>query len=119
MPSFKSAIGDPNNISLDDVCTLLSITTTKDELNQAIKSEKPYMVFCSKLSITRAEFNTAGILGFKPDMMLIVDSDSYDQEKLLEYNKKKYSIYKTFQRVDGFTELYCEVKTGDTIKPIA
>jgi hypothetical protein len=112
MPSFKSVIGSPQNISLDDVCNLLSIKTIKDELNQMIPTEKPYMVFCSKLSITRAEFNTAGVLGFKPDIMLIVDSDSYDQEKLLEYGKKKYSIYKTFQRVDGFTELYCEVKTG-------
>jgi hypothetical protein len=114
MPKFKGAIGDPNNISLDDVCYLLSITTTKDELNQFRPVEKPCMVFCSKLSIVRSEFSTAGQLGFKPDMMLIVDSDSYDQEKLLEYDKKKYSIYKTFQRIDGFTELYCEVKTGDS-----
>lgn len=112
MRSFKQAIGDPSKISLDDVCYLLSITTTKDELGQFKPSEKPYMVFCSKLSITRAEFNTAGILGFKPDMMLIVDADSYQEEKLLEYGKKKYSIYKTFQRKDGFIELYCEVKTG-------
>lgn len=72
------------------------------------------MVFCSKLSITRAEFNSAGSLGLKPDMMLIVDSEAYDAEKLLEYGKKKYSIYKTFQRVDGFTELYCEAKAGDS-----
>lgn len=112
MPSFKSAIGNPRNISLDDVCYLLSITTTKDEINQFITSEKSYMIFCSKLSITRAEFSTAGNLGFKPEMMLVVDSDSYDNEKLLEYEGKKYSIYKTFQRIDGFTELYCEVKIG-------
>ena len=46
-------------------------------------------------------------------MMLIVDADSYDNEKYLEYQKKKYSIYKTFGRKDGFTELYCEVKAGD------
>jgi hypothetical protein len=116
MPSFKSAIGNPSNISLDDVCTLLSITTTKDDLGQSEPLEKPYLVFCSKLSITRAEFNTAGILGFKPDIMFVVDSDSYDQEKLLDYQNKRYSIYKTFQRTDGFTELYCEVKTGDRNK---
>ncbi|MBT2728394.1 hypothetical protein J7E63_15805 [Bacillus sp. ISL-75] len=91
---------------------MLSITTIKDDLNQFKPIEKPYLVFCSKLSITRAEFNSAGVMGFKPDMMLVVDSDSYDQEKLLEYGNKKYSIYKTFQRNDGFTELYCEVKTG-------
>lgn len=112
MRSFKSAIGDPSKISLDDVCYLISIDTTQDELGQFKPSETPYMAFCSRLSITRAEFNSAGVLGFKPDMMLIIDSDSYDNEKLLEYGKKKYSIYKTFQRKDGFTELYCEVKIG-------
>jgi hypothetical protein len=113
MPSIKSSIGNPKNPSLDDVCNLLSITTTKDELGQPIKVEKPFMVFCSKLSITRAEFNAAGMLGHKPEMMLIVDSDSFDQEKLLQYENTKYTIYKTFSRNDGFTELYCEVKSGD------
>lgn len=112
MQSFKQSIGKTKFISLDDVCNLLSITTTKDELGQFKPTEKPIMIFCSKLSITRAEFNTAGMLGFKPDMMLVVDSDSYNQEKLLEYRNTKYSIYKTFQRNDGFTELYCEVKSG-------
>ena len=99
-------------ISLDDVCYLLSVTSEPDELGQAIKTEKPFMVFCSKISITRAEFNAAGQLGHKPDMMLLVDADAYDQEQYLEYNKKKYSIYKSYQRFDGFTELYCEVKSG-------
>jgi predicted RNA-binding protein associated with RNAse of E/G family len=46
-------------------------------------------------------------------MMLIVDSDAYDNEKFLNYQGKKYSIYKSFQRIDHFTELYCEVKAGD------
>lgn len=116
MPFLKSSIGNHSNISLDDVCSLLSITTTKDNLGQFIETEKPYMVFCSKFSITRAEFNTAGQLGFKPDLMLVVDCDSYSNEKLLEYQDKTYSIYKTFQRTDSFTELYCEVKTGDKTK---
>jgi hypothetical protein len=113
MASIKSAIGNTKNPSLDDVCNLLSITSTKDELGQAILEEKPYMVFCSKLSITRAEFNASGSLGHKPDMMLVVDSDAYDQEKYLEYQNVKYSIYKSFRRNDGFSELYCEVKQGD------
>jgi SPP1 family predicted phage head-tail adaptor len=113
MPSFKANIGNPSKISLDDVCNLIKITTTADELGQATITEYPYMVFCSKLSITRAEFNTAGQLGFKPNFMLVVDSDSYDNEKLIEYENKKYTIYKTFQRIDNFTELYCELKTND------
>lgn len=113
MPSLKQSIGARNQISLDDVCDLLQITSTKDELNQAIISENPFMVFCSKLSITRAEFSIAGQLGHKPDMVLVVDSDAYDNEKYLEYKKKKYSIYKSYMRNDGFTELYCEMNASD------
>jgi hypothetical protein len=113
MASLKSAIGNPQYISLDDVCNLIQTFSSKDDLGQAILAEKSYMVFCSKLSITRAEFNSAGSAGHKPDMMLIVDADSYDYEKYLEYQAKKYSIYKTFGRKDGFIELYCEEKQGD------
>jgi SPP1 family predicted phage head-tail adaptor len=114
MTSFKSAIGNPKNISLDDVCNLLStITIGKDPLGQPIFEEKAFMVFCSRLSITRAEFNTAGQLGHKPDMILIVDSDAYDNEKNVEYKGKKYSVYKSYMRIDGFTEVFCEVNTSD------
>jgi SPP1 family predicted phage head-tail adaptor len=117
MPSLKNSVGrrylvESPTISLDDVCSLLSIHTTKDELGQAIKSEKPFMVFCSRLSVTRAEVTSAGQLGNKPDFMLVVDNDAYDNETMLEYQGKKYSIYKTFVRWDGYTELYCELKTG-------
>lgn len=108
--SFKASIGNVQNISLDDVCELISITTTKDEIGQFIEEETPYLVFCSKLSITRAEFNAAGQLGHKPEMMLIVDADTYQNERYLRYENKQYIIYKTFQRVDGLMELYCEVK---------
>ena len=113
MPSLKSSIGNNKFISLDDICNLLSQTSTKDELGQPIITEKPFMAFCSKLSITRQEFNVAGQHGHKPEMMLVVDSDAYDQEKNVEYHNKKFHIYKTFARSDGFTELYCEVIGND------
>lgn len=113
MPSFKQSIGNPQKISLDDYCYLLQTTTEKDDLGQPIKHENPYMVYCSRLSITRAEYSNAGILGYKPDMMLIMDSDSYDNEKSIDYHGKKYSVYRNFRRPDGFTEVFCEVKAGD------
>lgn len=114
MPSMKPSIGQRDNISLDDVCNLLTKRKTgEDDLGQPIFTEKPFMIFCSKLSITRAEFSSAGQFGHKPDMMLVVDSDSYDKEQHLEYYGKKYGIYKSFMRNDGFTELYCELNAGD------
>ena len=54
------------------------------------------MVFCSKFSITRAEFNAAGQLGHKPDIMLLVDSDAYDQEKILSTIRKNIAFIKPF-----------------------
>ena len=85
----------------------------KDDLGQPIIQEKPFMVFCSRLSITRAEHSTAGQLGHNPDMLLIVDSDSYENEKNVEYGGKRFSIYKSYMRNDGFTEIYCEVNAND------
>lgn len=105
---YKQSIGTPKTISLDDICYLIGVEYVQDELGQFIQKESPYMVYCSKLSITRAEFNTSGMLGHKPEMMLIIDADTYQNEMLLQYESKPYKIYKTFQRVDGFMELYCE-----------
>jgi len=74
MPSLKSSIGNRDNISLNDVCNLIiQVTSGKDDLGQPILEERTFMVFCSKLSITRAEFNVAGQQGHKPEMMLVVD----------------------------------------------
>jgi SPP1 family predicted phage head-tail adaptor len=112
MPSLKSSLGNSKHISLDDVCFLLSITTTKDELGQQIETEVPSLVYCSKLNITRAEFSAAGQLGHKPQLLLVVDSDEYDGEIRIEYERKIYSVYKGFMRSDGYTELYCEVKAN-------
>lgn len=111
---MKSNIRYPNNFSLDDVCTLISqVTTGKDSLGQPIIEEKLFMIFCSKLSVTRAEHATAGQLGFKPDMVLIVDSDSYDEERYVDYYGKRFTVYKSFMRIDGFTEIFCEVDIGN------
>lgn len=114
MPSIKSNIGNSKHISLDDVCFLISQKNIKDELGQEeVVEEIPRQIFCSKLSINRQEFLAGGQLGFKPQILFLVDSDEYDDEAILKYEGQKYSIYRTFPRMDGFTELYCEVKVGD------
>jgi hypothetical protein len=112
MPRLKSSIGNRQNISLDEACYLLTTEVNKDEIGNFIKTEKKFMVWCSKLSISRAEFSSAGILGFRPDIMLVVDAESYDNERFMEFEDKKYNIYKSYQRLDGFLELYGEVRTG-------
>lgn len=113
MVSFKPSIANPRSISLDHVCNLISVITSQDEIGQFIRSEVAQQAYCAELSITRQEFNLAGQSGRKASKVIIVDSDTYDDESLLEYGEIKYTIYKSFRRVDGLTELYCETKSGD------
>lgn len=112
MPSLKSSIH--KGISLDDVCYLITSEVTEDELGQEIEGEETKrLVFCTEKSITRAEYGAAGQQGVKPAIELIVDSDEYDKESKLEFENTTYSIYRSYRRDDGNTELYCEVRSGD------
>lgn len=111
MPTIKSEIGSIKRISLDDVCFLIS--TSKSTLAGKHDNDDVYQCFCSKLSISRQEFFNAGQLGFKPQILIVVNSDEYDGQKTIEYDKKRYAIYKCFQRSDGYTELYCEIRGGE------
>jgi SPP1 family predicted phage head-tail adaptor len=113
MPSLKSSLGNKEHISLDDVCFLISYTTVKDELGQPIEDkEVERQIFCAELSVSRAEFSAAGQHDRKPQRTLVVDSDEYDQELTVKHENKKFTIYRTFMRSDGLTELYCEVRAG-------
>ncbi|MDX8291421.1 hypothetical protein SLL00_16545 [Metabacillus indicus] len=112
MPSLKSSLGSSPYVSLDEVCSLLSMHTVKDELNQNISTPIERQVFCSKISISRAEFSAAGQLNHKPQIVLLIDSDEYDYEKKLKFEDVTYTAYRHFQRSDGYTEVYCEVRAG-------
>lgn len=97
---------------MDDVCELISVTVIQDELGQDIETELPRQAFCSKLSVSRAEFFAAGQAGLKPQLLLVVDSDEYDKEQKIICEGKNYIVYRDFMRADGYTELYCEVRAG-------
>lgn len=113
MPSLKSTIGDSQHISLDDVCTLVSITYQSDKLKQQIEDEKERQIFCSVIGTSRQEFYKAGEHGLKQLKTIVVDSDEYDSEPTLIFDEVRYTIYRHFMRNDGFTELYCEVRSGE------
>ncbi|RDV25319.1 hypothetical protein [Lysinibacillus capsici] len=112
MPSLKQSLGDKQHISKDDVCCLMSSTTITDELLQEIEVSLPRTVYCAPISIGQREFSITAQVGLKAQLVLIVDYDEYDGEKEVEYNRVKYSIYRTFVRSNGDIELYCEVRKG-------
>lgn len=113
MPSLKQSQNNGEHISLDDVCFLMSETIIVDELQQEIITYLPELVYCSKLSIGQGEYSVTVQNGLKAKFTLVIDYDEYDGEKEVEYERKLYSVYRTFVRKDGYIELYCEERVGN------
>lgn len=90
------------------------VSSQKDSLGQVEKSSQFTRVcFCYKKSISQNEFYAAGQAGFKPDCVFIVNTLDYQNEKRLKFKNVIFDIYRTFDRVDERTELYCKVKASD------
>ena len=112
MPQIRQAVGSYQNISLDDVCSLITITYTKDDLKQQKAITRERQVFCMLSSVNRAEFFAAGKNGHKPQMILYMQADEYDNQEELKYRNDVYKIYRSFFRTDGYVELSCEKRVG-------
>ena len=112
MPQLRQRTGSYQNISLDDVCSLVTTTYTLDDLNQQKPTTTERHVFCMISSVNRAEFFTAGKNGFKPQMIVYMQAEEYDDQEELIYRDHKYFIYRSFVRTDGYVELSCEKRVG-------
>lgn len=98
---------------------LIPTTITYGDLREEIETEgTAKKVFAELSSITRQEFLAAGSLGLKPSLEAIIYSFEYSDEKIVEVNGKRYSVYRTYNRAeDDRVELYLEEKEGTTDEP--
>lgn len=99
-----------------DVITLLSSTYQQDDngIWQEILEETD--VFCQVNSVTRNEFFEAGRNGLNPEFEFVVFAYDYNGEKLVRYNGKTYSVYRTYRGRDDNLELYVQRTGGDNGK---
>ena len=95
-----------------DVLFLIGETRTQDE--NGIWSSEPHCheVFCDVQSITRAEWFEAGRNGIKPDFTFIINRNEYHGEEIVEYEGRRYGVYRTFVGRGESMELYVERKGG-------
>ncbi len=94
-----------------DVVSLVSVTTTYDELMQPIETRTERDVFANKRSVSQSEFFNAGQSGLKPQYVFDIRLIEYNSETELVYNGKTYTIYRTYEKGENI-ELYCEVRVG-------
>ena len=95
-----------------DVCNLISTTKAQDDYGVWRDTEISREVFCQVNSVTRAEFFEGGRNGLNPQFRFTMFAEDYEDEPIVEYNGKRYSVYRTFFGKTDNIELYVERKGG-------
>lgn len=106
-------ISEKNALRIDNVCKLITISSAENDYGETTDSETSLQIFCAELPVTSNEFFSANQSGFKAQKVLVVNSDEYTKQKLVDYESDRYSIYRYYQRPDGYTELYCAERVGN------
>lgn len=95
------------------VVVLLGVEYETDSLKKQKKNiVSRHEVFGTKKSVGANEFFKAGQLGVRPRYQINVHTCEYGGETLVEINGKNHAVYRTYERTDGFTELYLEERSG-------
>jgi hypothetical protein len=63
-------------------------------------------------SITQSEFYEGGRNGLNPEYRFTVFFADYEDETIIEYKGKRYSVYRTYLPRNDRLELYVERKGG-------
>lgn len=96
------------------VANLIQRLYEKNEIGVMVPNEKMAEIFVREKSITRSEWNSAGVKGLNPAFVLVTDAVNYNNEDAIEYNGSRYNIYRTFRNSDtDEIELYCEKSIGE------
>lgn len=93
------------------IIKLISTTLTKDSNGVGIPSETAREVYAEVTSVTGSEWFEAGRVGINPEYRFIVFAYDYQGEEIIEYDQKRYGVYRTYTDGD-WIELYVERKQG-------
>ena len=99
---------------MDAVCKLIQKTMSYDELHFPTATETSREVMCKVDSVSRSEYFNAGKAGLTPEYVFTINRIEYNGESELEYESKRYGIYRTYKTDDDMMELYAEYKSGVT-----
>ena len=96
-----------------NVINLIAKTYTKDAIGQYVEEQTERSVFCNISSVSRSEWQTAGQMGFKPELVATMFAPEYHGEELAVIGGMSYGVYRTYLRDDELLELYLEKKVGE------
>lgn len=86
---------------------------TKNEYGTLEKTTTRHPVYVNVTSVTSQEWFEGGRNGLNPQYRFTMFQFDYTGEKIIEYNGKQYTIYRTYNRSVDEIELYTELKKGN------
>lgn len=95
-----------------NIIYLIGETYTTDEIGQYVPTEIKRAVYCNVRNISRAEWFEAGRSGLQPSYCLTVFEPDYQGEKIVEYEGRRYGVYRTYRTQNETLEIYVEEKGG-------
>lgn len=95
---------------MDDILTLITKTSTQDEIGALIEKEVKTDVFAQVRSVSRSEFWNAGQKGLSPSLVAVTRYTNYDDQTEAIWKGKRYTIYRTYFDGHDDIELYLEVQ---------
>lgn len=95
-----------------EVIFLISSAYTKNDNGVFETVEAKKQVFCSADSALQSEFFNGGLNGLKPQKKFTLFKYDYNDEKVIEFKRKRYTVYRTYEKDDDI-ELYTELRKGN------
>ena len=77
------------------------------------RTETKHKVYVAVTSVTSQEWFEGGRNGLNPQFRFTMFSFDYNNEKIIEYQDKQYTIYRTYYRSADEIELYVELRKGN------
>lgn len=103
-------------MGLDTVINLISkVDVDSDNLGNPIYEPVERKIFAQKKSVRQSEFFQAAAVGFKPEIVLEVNSFEYRNEENCIFENKNFRIYRAYPiKGKERTELYLTAVVGDS-----
>lgn len=95
------------------IAKLIAETWTTDANNVPVKTETSRDVFVRVDSVTSNEWFNGARQGLNPEFRFTMFRFDYADEPIIEYDDKRYTIYRTYLTADDSIELYAQRKQGN------
>jgi len=95
------------------VAYLVTTSYRQDDFGVLQPVETLRKIYCQVTNVSATEWFEGGRNGLNPELRLTMFSGDYSNEKVVEYDGQRYTVYRTYKARNDTVELYCERREGN------